>query len=51
MILVVFAQRFPVEDNQQLPVTVYDYYQPGTHLEQCIGGIIKHIIIVECNIM
>ena len=27
-----FEEEFAVEDYQQLPVTVYDYYEPGTNL-------------------
>ena len=26
---VIFREEFRVQDHQQLPVTVYDYYEPG----------------------
>ena len=27
-----FAEDFPVENHQQVPVTVYDYYDPGIYI-------------------
>ena len=36
MIGLSFREEFVVEDHQQLPVTVYDYYEPGNVHVQCI---------------
>ena len=30
--IVEFLERFTVENPQQLPVTIYDYYDPGKHV-------------------
>ena len=33
--IVEFLERFTVENPQQLPVTIYDYYDPGKHVLAC----------------
>ena len=33
--VVEFLERFTVENPQQLPVTIYDYYDPGKHAWLC----------------
>ena len=36
-----FREEFTVEDHQQLPVTIYDYYEPG---------IISGLMVVKLNV-
>ena len=33
--VVEFLERFTVENPQQLPVTIYDYYDPGKYTLDC----------------
>ena len=33
-VVVEFAEQFVVESPQQLPVTIYDYYDPGIENEK-----------------
>ena len=42
MINVIFYEQFKVQNPQQIPVTVYDYYNPGT-----VYGIIIHVVVTQ----